>query len=187
MNRIRKITIIYGTMLVLGGIIAVSYHNDQLNDNTIFGQITIGFAQIKLVDVEQEKLFGVMADIEKYPKILPNNILSVQILNKTTRDFATETLVKNEVFESGIKTELILKHTTVPNNLHIIEVVEGDAKGTKITLRFEPKGNSTLLSTDTEIRVKGILAPFGLLVQSNLESALNTIIEQFIEYAKNQN
>lgn len=115
-----------------------------------------------------------MTDVENYPKILPNNILSVKILNQT-QNFSKELYVKEEVFESGVTVPLLVRHSIVPYDKHIIEIVEGDAKGTKITVNFREVGTETEVNTEAEIRVHGILSPFGLLARSNLESAISTV------------
>jgi len=187
MNQIKKIMIIYVTLLAFGSIIAISYHNDKLDGDLITGQIVIGFVQTKLVDVEQSKLFETMANIENYPEILKDNYVSVKVLNKTSNGIGYSIFAEETLTQSGIITTLQTKHSVSPNEVHKIEVLNGDAKETELIVHFEPKGNSTLLTVEAKIRVTGILAPFGFLAQSNLESALNTIIEQFIEYAKNQN
>jgi len=187
MNQIKKIVIIYATLLVFGSIIAISYHNDILDDDIVIGEKVFGFTQTKLVNMKHTTLFEIMADIENYPQILKDNFISVKILNKTSLGIDDTIFAEQKVTQSGVITTLQTKHSFFKDTIHKIEVINGDAKGTELSVNFEPNGNSTLLTVEAKIRVSGILAPFGFLVQSNLESALNTIIDQFIEYAENKN
>lgn len=172
-------------MLGVGAIVATTYHNYLLESVSIPGEVVIGIELVKMVDVDKKKLFITMADVENYPKILPNNVLSVEIVNKTNDHIVTELYVKEKVFESGVTVTFLVKHTIVPYIKHIIEIEDGDAKGTKITVNFREVGSKTEVTTEAEIRIHGILSPFGLLARPNLESALNAMIDNFVDYAKN--
>lgn len=184
MKRLTKVIIIYFVVIGGGGIVATTYHNFLLENITIPGEVVIGINLVKMVDVDKKKLFITMADVENYPKILPNNILSVEIVNQT-QSFVKELYVKEKVFESGVTVTLLVKHSIVPYDKHIIEIEDGDAKGTKITINFREVGSKTEVTTEAEIRIHGILSPFGLLARPNLESAINTVIDDFVDYAKN--
>ena len=71
-----------------------------------------------------------------------------------------------------------------PHYEHIMEVMDGDAKGTKITQKFTDTDSVTTIHTLVELDLKGILSPFGFLPKGNLEHASNTIVTSFIDYAK---
>ena len=135
---------------------------------------------VKVVDVNKEKIFNLMASIEDYPKILPKNYVSVSIINRTDNTVYAE----EEVTERGIKTKLLVKHTIIPYEKHILEVIDGDARGTIITVVFEETGSSTKLITDAEIILHGSLVSFSFIAPYNLEHAMDTAITGFVEYAK---
>ena len=141
---------------------------------------TTEFETSRLVDVPNNRIFDVMANIENFPKILPENIVSVNILNKTDNEIIAE----EELFEAGIKTKLLVKHTIKPYSEHIIEIIDGDAEGTKITQYFESVDSQTKLTTKVDLNVKGVTSLIAFVPEANLVHAINTVISHFVEYSK---
>lgn len=135
---------------------------------------------VKIVDVDKKKLFNLMSDVKNYPTIFPDNYISVSIINKTGNVIFTQETVQ----EAGIKITLDVKHTIIPYEQHIVEILHGDANGTRITASFDEIDSKTRITTDVEMHLKGILTPFGLLPQSNIEHAMNTIIDSFTKHLK---
>jgi hypothetical protein len=135
----------------------------------------------KTFDVEKEIIFSTIANVEKYPEIFNGKVKSVIILNQTENIIYS----KNTFQHDNIETELTIKHSLIPYNSQIIEIVEGDAKGTILNLTFEENNNSTKIIVDTEIHLTGILKPIGLALQlSNnvMEKTTNKILNQFVNY-----
>jgi len=141
---------------------------------------TINFT--KIADVERKQLFSTMANVEDYPLILSRNHLSAVILKQEENVVLTE----HEVTEAGITTTLLVRHTIYQYDRQVIEVLDGGANGTKLELIFEDYNkNSTKISANIEMRLGGILKFFSLLPDHNLKSAINTVLNNFIDYAKN--
>ena len=42
----------------------------------------------RIVDVDKQEIFNIMADVENYPRVLPRNIVSVNILELTHSSFS---------------------------------------------------------------------------------------------------
>ena len=132
----------------------------------------------------KEEAFLVMTDVKNYPKILPKNIISVNIINQVDNTV----LAEYELIENGIRTKLLAEHTMYPYDKHILEIMDGDAKGTKLIQDFttvecdESVGKCTQIASRVELNLGGILAPFGFLPKSNLDHAFNTIITSFEMY-----
>ena len=80
----------------------------------------------------KEKAFLIMTDVKNYPKILPKNIVSVNIINQVDNTI----LAEYELIEHGIRTKLLAEHTMYPYDKHILEIMDGDAKGTKLIQDF---------------------------------------------------
>jgi len=132
------------------------------------------------VNADKDSLFQLMANVEKYPEIFPDNYIAVTILNKTNN-----VIISNEIVqERGISTEMNVKHTLIPNELHEIEILNGDAKDSKVTISFIGSENKTTLQINSYLNFKGILTPFLYLPESNLIHAINTIITTFSDYEK---
>jgi len=138
---------------------------------------------VKIVNVKKEDIFNTMANLSNYPKVLPQNYVSVKIMNQTNNTIYAE----EEVAEIGIKTKMLVRHTIIPYDKHVLEVLDGDANGTKITEIFEKNGSSTKLTTTLDIHLHGLLAPLAFLPKSNLEHAMDTVITSFVEYTKQAN
>ncbi len=135
---------------------------------------------INKFEISKEKIFESITDISNYPYVLPRNVISVDIIEQSENEIiAEETFV-----ELGIKVTLKVKHTILPYEQHIIEIMEGDASGTKIIQTFEEENNLTKITTDVDLNLKGLLSPFGYLPRGNMESAINTVLASFVEYSQ---
>ena len=131
-------------------------------------------------DINKEKIFESITNISNYPYVLPKNVVSINILEQSENEIiAEETFV-----ELGIKVKVKAKHTILPYEQHIIEILEGDASGTKIIQTFEEENNLTKITTDVDLDLKGLLSPFGFLPRANMESAINTALASFVEYSQ---
>lgn len=179
MQKRNKILLIYLGLFFLIWISVIIYLNYSIG-NPIFPQkIEKEIEFTRIVKVDRMKLFESMAGIENYPKIFPNNVLSVNIINQSENViFAKET-----VSEAGITADIITKHMLFPPDKHIVTVVDGDAKNTTITATFDELDSSTKLTIKMEMDLKGFLLPFGFLPENQFESAMNTIISGFVDYA----
>ena len=131
-------------------------------------------------DVGKERLFNVMADVENYPIILPKHILSVEIIEHEPNIVLAEEILT----EQGIKVKLLVKHTMIPYEEQIIEVINGDARGTKITQTFTGDDLSTKISTKIKLQLKGLLTPIQFFPKSNFGHAMITVNSSFADYAK---
>jgi len=182
MNNLNKILVFFYIFLASSYGIFIFISSDGLEDNffeLILPKKTIDFEIIRFVDVPNDRIFDVMADIENFPNVLPKNIINVSIISKTNNTIIAE----EELSESGIKTKLIVKHTIKPYNEHIIEIIEGDAKGTIITQSFESVGSQTKLTTNVHLNLNGVTSIVAFLPESNFKHAINTIISHFVEYS----
>ena len=132
-------------------------------------------------------MYDVITDVENYPKVLPENILSVKILDRTDNSIIAE----EQINEKGITLTFTVKHSFVPMEKHTIEILDGDAKGTIITQYFDvvqPEGyrnhGSLRITTDAELDLHGIMRFVGFLPESNIQHAVNTVIDAFTLSAK---
>ncbi len=158
--------------------IVVGYMNYSAGMPIFPTEIKINFE--RNVNANQEDIFNAMANVQDYPNILPRSYVSVKIINETNNIIYT----REEVTEAGIKTNMIVKHVIVPYQKHSIQVLNGDAQGTNITIQYDPEGSDTKLTVIGNIHLHGILSPFALLAQNNIRHAFDTVIDDFVEYAQ---
>lgn len=154
--------------------------NQYLGTPIIPTQIVTKISYSRLADANEKDIFETMSDVKDYPKILPDNFRSVKILNHTK----TTIYAEEEIFERGISTKLIVRYIIHPYENQSLQVITGDAQNTTIIENFKANGSSTIITTHVEMHLKGLLVPFGLLPQDNLEHAVNTVIDSFVIYTK---
>jgi len=190
-----KIIIIFYVFLAIAftiGILYIASTFDTIEQSIIFPQPVTELQITKIVDVNQEEAFLIMTDVKNYPKILPRNIISVNIINQIDNNV----LAEYEVVEHGIRTKLLVSHTIYPYDKHIVEVMDGDAKGTKLMQDFttinteieklpecdQSFDGCTKIDSRVELNLKGLLSPFSYLPKGNLDHASNTVITSFTNY-----
>ena len=190
-----KIIIIFYIFLAISltiGIFYIASTFDTIEHTIKFPEPVTELQITKIVDVNQEEAFLIMTDIKNYPKILPKNIISVNIINQIDNNV----LAEYEVIEHGIRTKLLVNHTLYPYDRHIVEVTNGDAEGTKLIQDFtvinteieklpecdQSFGECTKIDSRVELNLKGLLSPFGYLPKGNLDHASNTVITSFTTY-----
>ncbi len=127
-----------------------------------------------------DKFYNVFTDVENYHKVLPKNVLSVEVIDRTANSI-TAIEVLNEKF---IVVKLTVKHSFVPNEKHTIEILDGDAQGTIITQYFTDINRGLEIVTDVDLNVKGVLSLVSFLPKSSLDSILKTVINEFVKYAE---
>jgi ribosome-associated toxin RatA of RatAB toxin-antitoxin module len=181
-NNLNKILVIFYILLASSYGVYIFTTSEGLEESLlelVLPQKITDFEVSRIVDVPINRIFDVMADIENFPNVIPSNILDVTIISKTNDVIIAE----EELSEIGIKTKLIVKHTIKPYNEHVIEIIEGDAKGTIITQYFESVGSQTKLTTNVHLNVEGVTSVIKFLPESNLKHAVNTIISYFVNYS----
>ena len=184
MNKTDKIIIFFYVFLVVsyGGIViyvdktyfsGVKFLNEE---KQTFNDVLF----VETVDVDRKKIFDAMSNIEDYPLILPDNFLSVKIINKTNDVIFAE----EEVMESYLKAKMLVKHTLVPYDNQTMEIMSGDAQGTIITETFEKTNSSTKLTTKIKFHVTGKLTPIVYIPPISVQQELHAKITTFVNYAK---
>ena len=190
-----KVIIIFYIFLAITFTIGISYITstfDTTEHLIEFPQPVTELQITKIVDVNQEEAFLIMTDVKNYPKILPRNIISVNIINQIDNSV----LAEYEVIEHGIRTKLLANHTMYPYDKHIIEIMDGDAKGTKLMQDFttfnteieklpecdQSFDECTKIDSRVELDLKGLLSPFSYLPKGNLDHASDTVISSFTNY-----
>ena len=133
---------------------------------------------VKTIDVDRISLFELMADIENYSKIFPDNISSIIVQSKDKNKITTIESVQ----EAGISTSFTVEHKISLYSERSLKILDGDAKDTEIIISFAGNETHTTITVKMILHVKGILTPFAYLPSSNYESAFNTVLDGFVEY-----
>ena len=134
----------------------------------------------KNFSIEQQSLFNLMTNVEEYPYILPSNVIDVKIIERSENII----IAQERLIERGIAIDLLVKHTFTPYQTHVIEILEGDASGTKVEQTFQKNGDQTLVENKITFELQGVLTLFKFLPESNVIHGLETVLEQFEIYAQ---
>jgi len=134
----------------------------------------------RIIPIEREVLFGVITDVSNYPQILPRNVISVNIIE----DNGNEIIAEETILEKGVKLKVLVRHTITPYEEHIIEILDGDARDTKITQKFYEENLSTKLVTKINLELHGLAQGFAYLPKPQLIHAADTVLDAFSIYAK---
>ena len=182
MNKSNKIIVFFYVFLAISYSFYIVFSSEGLENNP-FKSVTpekiTDFETNTLIDIPKQIIFNEMTNMENYPNILSQNVLNVKILSQTNNVIIAE----EELSEAGINVKLLVKHTIRPYDKHIIEIIDGDAKGTTITQSFESVNSKTNLNTTVHLDVKGLLSLVQYLPESNLIHAINTVNSIFIDYS----
>ena len=183
MKKNDKVVIIFYIFLVILFTGVTFYYNSIYDTTPLPDILPKPIKEIKIItesNIEKNKIFLTMTNLENYPKILLNNIKSVDILEQGN----STAIAEFYVIEKGIGSKILAKQTIYPYSKHVIEVIDGDAKGTKITQIFSEKNSITTIDTKIDLNFKGILSVFAYLPKNNLEHAANTVVSIFVNYAE---
>ena len=183
MKKANTLILIFYFSLILVVSTTLFYINSSLEQPT--GQLKLvpeplsEISFTKTIKINKEQIFNTMADYQNFPKVLPQNVVSIESVatEKNTHVY------KIEMIEKGIKTKLLVSHTILPLNEQIIKVLDGDAKDTVIIQKFEEQGEFTTLTTKANLKLSGILTPFKFLPIINFNHALETIVSSFVNYS----
>ena len=183
MKKNDKYLLVFYALLVVGISVGWLYLDSSLEKPVgplnIVPNLLSNINIIKVVDVETERIFTIMSDVENYPYVLPKNVLSVNKLEETDSSLVYEITFQ----EKGVQGTVVVRHDLFPYDEQIITVIEGDAKNTVIHQKFQDQDDSTKLITDIEINLSGILAPFQLTPQHNFRHGMDTILSEFVIYS----
>jgi len=94
----------------------------------------------KIIESPQEKIFAVIKDIDRLPELFPGRYKSMKILERSDGHLLTE----ETIVMAGKEIHQKVKHTIEPNRMVRSEVMEGDTKGTIVTIQLSPRSEALL-------------------------------------------
>ena len=178
-----KIILVFYIVLGFSVVAGLSYVDSTFEKNNLPDVLPKQITSVVVerdVDIGQQDLFLAFQDIQNYPLILPYSVLDIEV----TKMDGNTIFTKATVIERGIKRSLDLKHQFEPYSTYEIEVLDGDAKGTNVKLILEGDSTQTHLTTEIDLKLKGILTSFLFVPTDNLHHGVNTITDAFVTSAK---
>lgn len=174
----KKVTTVYYCVLATSTVFVILLMNIYLETELIPTKQTIIINFTRTSEVSLEKIFDLMADIEMYPEIIPNNYISVRIINRTDSFVQAE----EQIVERSIRTTLTVNHTIIPYKQHSIYIIDGLVKGSQLNLHYQRVENSTQITVIGEIHLSGILSAATFIAENTIENKIEQTLVQFEKY-----
>lgn len=134
----------------------------------------------KTISAERHHVFDIVANFENLQNIMPRYFPSVRV-----RSVRENTAIVEEHLRLGNKEFIMMtKHVTKYPEIHEIFVIGGDAKGTRITEKYEKVGNTTKLIVDVDIKLGGFLKILSLFSRKKIKTEFNQIMDEFTKLAE---
>ncbi len=142
----------------------------------------------KVSDVSEESLLDTISNVSEYPKIFPDNVKYVKILDNNTKLVEMDTGINGMFFD----TQAICK--TDANGNYVVEVVSGDLKGTTMTTKLEKtwgfhgqKDGGTIAYIALDVKTSGFLSwMINFVPDSSVSDALGYGFDKFVQHVQTQ-
>ena len=129
----------------------------------------------KTVDLPREEIFSTIREIDKLPTLFPDKYKFFKVIERSDNHILTEEIVSI----SGKEIKQKVEHTLEPVRMLRSEVVEGDTKGTVLTIELNPKSDSiTEIKVDADLKYGKIGAVLGIFAKHKIKNEMDKIIDQ---------
>lgn len=141
-----------------------------------------------VADVRKDLLVGAITNLSQYPKIFPENVQSVKILDNKTH------LVYMKAGVNGFFFDTKAVYEEKPDGTFEVGIISGDLKGTTMTTNLtktwsfdgEPD-KGTIVNMDVDLKTSGFLSlVIGFVPENSLVYALDEGFGRITEYAKSE-
>lgn len=142
----------------------------------------------KISDVSEESLLNTISNVSEYPKIFPDNVKYVKILDNNTKLVEMNAGINGMFFD----TQAICK--TDADGNYVVKVVSGDLKGTTMTTKLEKtwgfhgqKDGGTIAYIVLDVKTSGFLSwMINFVPDSSVSDALGYGFDKFVQHVQTQ-
>lgn len=144
--------------------------------------------QIKLalsvfIRAPRKRVFDLVTNYENLPNELPNYFKSVDIRNKEDNVCVLE----EEVNLEGKFVKQITRHTVYPPGIHEVEILSGDAEGSRITETYTEVTDGTQVMVVGDFRIRSPLTHvLGFFAKGKLEKSVKNVMNEIAKIAENR-
>ena len=125
--------------------------------------------------VPQDKLLNLMTDYEQFPRYLPHQIKSVQIIEKTNDNTITEeTLHLSSVISKTFVQQT--KHYSFSDNLLKSEILSGPAKNSTIEITIDEKNSISHIIVNIDVKLEFKYKFLSPLIKKSYKTFLMSIL-----------
>jgi carbon monoxide dehydrogenase subunit G len=138
------------------------------------------FSFVKEVDIDRDEFFAISTNYEKFTEILPDYFKELKIIEtegNVTKIFETLSFLGKTV---SVTTEHIIEKP----DRHIVKMLDGQAKGTIFDELYEKIGKQTKVTIEVDFVLSGGLKILGMFAKSKIQSNMEKVLDEFVNYAK---
>ena len=140
------------------------------------------FSFVKHVDVDRDKFFAISTDYERFTEILPEYFKELKIIGTN----GNITKIFERLSFLGKTVDVTTEHIVEKPDRHIVKMLDGQAKGTVFDEIYEKYGDKTKVTIEVDFVLSGGLKILGMLAKSKIRKSMETVLDEFANYAKNQ-
>ena len=164
----------FGLVLIFAMVISIIFLQPAFAEKNL--QFT------KILDIDKESLQTVMADLNNFPKIFPDFIKSVE---------SSKNGAKMVIEINGFHVYPQIEYYDQTENSHVLKVVSGDLKGTKLTTKLVEtwgfngeKNQGTIVNVDMNLQFSGFSSFLGVVSDDVLKYSVDRFLLDTVSYAK---
>ena len=146
------------------------------------------FSLEKIVDINKETLEESLTDLNAFPKIFPENVKSVKLIQNDEK-----TIAEMVLGFSGFSINSQVEVNDHPDSRHTIEVISRDLRGTKLTTSLTKTWSysgvpdeGTIVEMDMTLKTSGFLALAGLAPDETIVYSLDRSLVDIVSYIKSE-
>ena len=140
------------------------------------------FSFVKHVDVDRDKFFAISTDYERFTEILPEYFKELKIIETN----GNITKIFERLSFLGKTVDVTTEHIVEKPDRHIVKMLDGQAKGTVFDEKYEKYGDKTKVTIEVDFVLSGGLKILGVFAKSKIRKSMETVLDEFANYAKNQ-
>lgn len=130
----------------------------------------------RVIDSPQEKIFAVVKDIDRLPALFPNRYKSMKILERSDGHLLTE----ETIVMAGKEIHQKVRHTIEPNRMVRSEVIDGDTRGTVVTIELHSKSErSTEIKIEADLKLGKLGSILGIFAKGKIKKEIEHMIDEF--------
>jgi len=164
----------FGLVLIFAMVISIIFLQPAFAEKNL--QFT------KILDIDKESLQTVMVDLNNFPKIFPDFIKSVE---------SSKNGAKMVIEINGFHVYPQIEYYDQTENSHVLKVVSGDLKGTKLTTKLVEtwgfngeKNQGTIVNVDMNLQFSGFSSFLGVVSDDVLQYSVDRFLLDTVSYAK---
>ena len=135
-----------------------------------------------IVDVERDLIFQISTDYENFTRVLPEYFKQINIVEESD----DITIIREKIQFLGRTVDVLTEHKVKKPDRHIVKMLDGQARGSIFDEKYEIEGERTKITINVDFVLHGGLKIMGAFAKGKIKQSMNTVINEFVSYAKSK-